>query len=279
MKNDVVILVIAHKSVLNEFEIISLKQLYKILGHYPIKFICPRGLDVSFYKEIINKPEFDFIDPCWQATYANFNKLKISPLLYKKYQYYKYILFYEPDAYVFRDELSEWCAKGYDYIGAPWFEGWHDATPTSKFIGVGNGGFSLRNVSTALNVWSWRSYFKIRKSINELWYEMLERNQALDWYRKIGSFKYFVLQFLGKNNNTRYYIQFCSGNEDVFWTEYIPKYFKKYKVAPFKDAIQFSFETNPSKLYHMNNNKLPFGCHAWMKYEYEEFWYNFIRKK
>ena len=36
-------------------------------------------------------------------------------------------------------------------------------------------------------------------------------------------------------------------------------------------AIKFSFEVMPSYLYKLNNNVLPFGCHAFEKYE-SDFW-------
>jgi len=272
MKKEVVILVIAHKAILDEHEIVSLKQLYKILGKHPIKFICPEGLNISKYKEIIDNPEFDFIDPWWQSTYANFNKLKISPLLYKKYKNYKYILFYEPDAYVFRDDLLYWCAKGYDYIGAPWFDGWSKANENSKFMGVGNGGFSLRKIDSALAIWKWYNFYKIRKPNSILVEEFKARNNELSWFKKLGSLKYLIFQILGKNNNTLFHIDHWYENEDVFWVKYIPTYFPKLKVAPYNEAYAFSFEVNASMLYKKNNNQLPFGCHAWQKYEYEKFW-------
>lgn len=50
----------------------------------------------------------------------------------------------------------------------------------------------------------------------------------------------------------------------------------KPKYPDYKKNIQFAFEKYPSYLYNLNNKKLPFGCHAWQKYEYNTFWYNFI---
>jgi hypothetical protein len=85
-KKKVVILIIAHKPQLTPSEIKSMKQCYSVLGKHPIKFICPEGLDISEYKKINPLVEIDFIDPKWQSTYAMFNRLKIEPLLYKKYK-------------------------------------------------------------------------------------------------------------------------------------------------------------------------------------------------
>ena len=45
----------------------------------------------------------------------------------------------------------------------------------------------------------------------------------------------------------------------------------------FGDALRFSFEVNPKSLYKMNNDKLPFGCHGWRKYD-PDFWKQFIKE-
>ena len=49
-----------------------------------------------------------------------------------------------------------------------------------------------------------------------------------------------------------------------------------FKIPSPKDAINFSFESNPELLYKMNNECLPFGCHAWEKYG-KHFWKQFIK--
>ena len=46
---------------------------------------------------------------------------------------------------------------------------------------------------------------------------------------------------------------------------------KLFKVPPNYQALKFSFEAMPSYLYKLNNNVLPFGCHAFEKYE-SDFW-------
>jgi len=42
--------------------------------------------------------------------------------------------------------------------------------------------------------------------------------------------------------------------------------------------MYFSFECLPGKMYGMTNKKLPFGCHAWEKYDLK-FWSSFINVK
>ena len=45
----------------------------------------------------------------------------------------------------------------------------------------------------------------------------------------------------------------------------------EFKVAKADVNYKFSFEVFPRRLYEMNNNELPFGCHAFERYDYEFF--------
>ena len=44
-----------------------------------------------------------------------------------------------------------------------------------------------------------------------------------------------------------------------------------FKVAPLEIALKFSFEREVRKCFALNNDELPFGCHAWEKYDLEFF--------
>lgn len=259
MKEQVVILIIAHKPDISDLEKASLAQCYAVLGKYPIRVICPDGMNVSEYKKIVPQAEFEFIDPKWQSSYAMFNRLKIEPFLYEKFSNYKFLLYYELDAWVFRDELEQWCNKGYDFIGAPWFEGWHEAKPESQFVGIGNGGFSLRNVDTHLKALKQFHYIK-KPSV--LW-SVFRKNPS------IGNF-FGVLADLLFRNNTFYLFNDFAGNEDYFWTHVIAPNFCGFKLPTKEEALKFSVETNPS-VFIKSESDLPFGCHGWWKYE-PEFW-------
>lgn len=280
--NKVIILIISHRAELNSFEQISLKQCYKILGEYPIKIICPEGLDVSLYKTILPNPDFDFIEPFWQATYANFNRLKTEQFLYERYKKYQFILFYEPDVFVFKNELEYWCDQNIDYIGAPWFEDWHKSTSESNLIGVGNGGFSLRNVSNVLN------QLKLLKRLR-----IIYKYENYDWKGLILHMHRLFADIL-RYKCTEPVYELSNGQEDFFWCIDMPVLYEKYidnnsfvaklfklspiqklKIADITTAMRFSMECQPARLFEMNNNNLPFGCHAWPKYDIE-FWKPFI---
>jgi hypothetical protein len=273
MENEVIILVISHKEKLSYKEQISLLQLYRILGKYPIKFICPKGLNTSYYSDLLPNIEIDFINAWWQSSYENFGKLKIRPFLYRRYKKYKYILFYEPDAFVFRDELTEWCARGYDYIGAPWFIGYSDGDSTD-FLGVGNGGFSLRKTSAMLNVWKFKYFYRMTVSAKELLGILKTKNKSSGFWKKLFNVVVFSFKLVGIFNNSHFIMKRLY-YEDVFWGQSVPEYFPTFNVANVKEAIAFSFECKPSVLYELNDKKLPFGCHAWWRYDLA-FWQPFI---
>jgi hypothetical protein len=42
-----------------------------------------------------------------------------------------------------------------------------------------------------------------------------------------------------------------------------------------KDALEFAFERYPRKCFKLNNHNLPFGVHAWEKYD-KSFWLNHV---
>lgn len=64
-------------------------------------------------------------------------------------------------------------------------------------------------------------------------------------------------------------------NEDLFFSSINEDYFK---IAPLKIALQFSFEKQVKECFLLNNDRLPFGCHAWERYD-KNFWLPFIQKQ
>ena len=264
----VAILVISHKTTLSYNEIKSLRQLYNILGHYPIKFIVPHGLDVSNYPQVNKNLEFKFIAPKWQSTYRQFNRLKIEPFIYKMFADYEYILFYELDAWVFKDNLLEWCEKKYDYVGAPWFKAEeHQSDLEKSFIGIGNGGLSLRKVSAMLKVLHSFKYVYSYKQCQLF----LDKQPNMNFIKKTLSLvKSFTI-----SNNFHYLFNNYGNNEDYFWGKYAAKHFKWFTVPDMDDALKFSFEKRCEESFKHLNGQLPFGCHKW---ENEiNFWKDYIK--
>ena len=133
-----------YKQALTPVEIVSLRQLRKVLGYYPLCFIHPESMEPD-YGELgagIGAEAFD--DVYFQST-TGYSALLLSAEFYDRFAAYEYVLIYQLDAFVFADRLAEFCQMGYDYIGAPV----RRLIPLWHAIGarVGNGGFSLRRVA------------------------------------------------------------------------------------------------------------------------------------
>ncbi len=268
MKLKTIIIIISHKTELTENEYISIKQCQNILRNHLMYFVLPKSLNSKYYSKNFPEIKHLYVNNKHLSSYKNFNRFKVSPFLYRKFREYDYMLFYEPDAFVFKDELDLWMNKGYDYIGAPWFEDFDSASKEAKFIGVGNGGFSLRKISSHLKV---LYSFKYVESPLKLWQKRKKR------FNGIKGIIYLILTFIRDStirNNTFFLFNNFTGHEDVFWNK-CGDMFKWFKVATIDEAIKFSFENHPEKLYELNNNELPFGCHAWEKYNIK-FWKPFI---
>lgn len=142
----VCIVVPVYKQYLNLFEKISLQQLLRILGNYPIYFVQPDTLEINY--EELNGYEYNickFNEWYFQST-ETYSELMLSPFFYEKFLDYKYILIYQLDCFVFFDRLSDFCDMDYDYIGAPQYHSW------TKNVVVGNGGLSLRKTKSVLGV-------------------------------------------------------------------------------------------------------------------------------
>jgi hypothetical protein len=192
------------------------------------------------------------------ATYNVFLTMKSFYLdFYQKG--FTHILICHIDAYTFKDDLEYWCKKDISYIGAPWFI-YQNNHSQMKFVGSGNGGFSLRRISDFLSV---INKIKTKPKYNNIFVKLyLSIAQICN-----GNFIFY-----------RYFIRpFSIGNihEDTFWAMSAQKIDRTFKVADERQSISFAFETYPEILFQKNDNQLPFGCHSWENYN-PEFWKKFI---
>lgn len=256
-----VVVIPIHSSTPSEMELISFQQCFRILGNHAIKIIAPKGLNLTKYNSVIHSFNVVFIDPIWQSSIEKYNKLKLSLFFYKLFDDYEFLMTYELDAFVFKDDLLFWCEKGFDYIGSPWFMGYEK--PTTEFLGVGNSGFSLRNVQAMQSAIK-KIYIK-----EAAFYPFGSKNALL--FKASTLFNYLLIYF-GENHTIQ---RAAHKNEDEFIANVITKKIKKFNVASIEEAIKFGFEVQPKFLYQMNKSTLPMGCHAWLKYD-PEFWKPFI---
>lgn len=260
MKSIVVIPI--YKSSPDEWESMSLRQCAKVLGRHGLCFVCPYGLELGPYTELTgNAVSVERFEKHYFKGIEGYNRLLKDRSFYLRFQEYDYMLIYQLDAWVFEDRLTEWCSRGFDYIGAPWFENWQSHEEGSDFLCVGNGGFSLRRVERFLQI----------TDPEERLYTL---RQAIRAYLKGGSLKERF--FYNKAGRLRKQLE--DRWEDVFFCYDLRGTRLELKTPDCKEAALFSIETSPQYVFNeVNGGKLPFGCHAWRRYQYEEFWKDYIK--
>jgi hypothetical protein len=268
---EVCIVIPVYKSIPNAYERISLLQCNKILHRYPIRLIGPQGFQFNEYFKLFDLCA-DIKTICFPKRYflnpQTYNDLLKSQRYFKTFVDFDYILMHHTDSYVFKDELHFWCEKQYDYIGAPLYE-YDGSIHPNKYIGIGNGGFSLHKVAPAIKV---LHTFKLIYSYKELKSWWLKYN----WKGRIVYLPYFLRMLMGFGRNSHSGLNNSKLNEDVFWGIQVPEKFSWYRVASFEDAFKFSMEYNCEELMRMNQNQLPFGCHQWYKNDFLSFWKKYI---
>jgi hypothetical protein len=263
-QKEVVIVIPIYKSKPENVEWSSIKQTFRVLGEYTIAFVHPLELDVEVYKSFGGNSIFQPFSDKYFLGIEGYNSLLLSQEFYERFTDYQFMLICQPDAWVFRNEISLWIQQSYDYMGAPWISEVKGDEIVYDIPSGGNGGFSLRNISVFLKV--------LRSRIR--WYTPGECwNEIRKFHGLPGSLlriPVWVAMIMGYRNNVRWFVLTFGRNEDVFWSVYALKFLHSFKAAPGIEEINFAWEKCAPELFKLQG-KLPMGCHAWEKW-YPEFW-------
>jgi hypothetical protein len=236
MKKDVVVLVPVYLTELNEKETYSLDLSMAALKEREVVFIGPEGLDLAWYRARYGEIAYRAYPPECFASIPGYSRLLLSEAFYEGYADYEFVLICQTDAIMLRDELDYWCSQPFDYVGAPWPDGYELFVNAGRLDGefgkkvhvmVGNGGFSLRRVSKTISL-------------------LREHPVPLSVFVHTGSSEDLFFAVMGSLSN-----DFVVPNEVT--------------------ASRFAMELRPSLYYGINGGQLPMGTHAWWKSE-PEFW-------
>ena len=234
--SQLIVLVPIYRPNLDELERFSLDVSFSMLSERDIRFIGPNGLDLTLYAESFPSIPFIGFDDASFASIPDYNRLLLSQDFYRQFAEYEFMLILQTDAIVLRDELNYWCAQPFDYIGAPWPDGYELFVNLGLFEGVygkrvkvqvGNGGLSLRRISKCISL------------LNEF-------DIAISVFSHTGSSEDLFFSVMGALSG-----DFIIPNEIT--------------------ASRFALELKPSYYVAVNGGKLPMGGHAWWKHE-PEFW-------
>lgn len=282
-KNCIIVIPVYNPSP-KDSEIASFKQGLTILGKHDITLITHKECDLTLYKSIMkelgSEIGIQYFAPKYFSSVKGYNDLCLSIDFYERFSDYEYMLIYQLDAWVFRDELDYWCNKGYDFVGAPLFHAHNFRKISTKFSGVGNGGFCLRRISHCLELLKGNQYKPFIMPIPLIkiyWNYLLYSDEYKSILSYIRIIPLLTIKMLGVFNNIRYF-RSKSINEDLIlgsWSAI--SWGHNANIPDFDEAMKFSFEVHPAMLYEQNNKQLPFGCHAFEKWEYDTFWRKYIK--
>ncbi|MGE3949413.1 MAG: DUF5672 family protein [Blastocatellales bacterium] len=231
---------------MNQRESVSYAQCLSVLARHNILLLAPKDMDLSKYQEEDNEVGSVRVPGEWLASHAAYDRMMLDPMFYEIFRDYKYILIYQLDAFVFSDELNKWCETDIDYVGAPWV----DRPDISR---IASDCTRIRRIFNG----------KFKRFSN------LVGNGGLS-LRKVKTFYNNLNWFRSKAKTWPYY-------EDTFFSFFLTSYNPFFRIPDFNTALNFAFETNPSKCFELNQKRLPFGCHGWDKYE-PEFWKPIFRQ-
>ena len=239
---------------LDEWETISLDSTLRVLGRHHLVMVKPKGLDTSELERRYRFTDVETFDPAYFTSVQGYNRLLLSTAFYQRFLRSRFILICQLDVFVFRDDLARWVERGYDYVGAPWVSKTAVSVRIHRlkmqlsklFLGpqdkvyryetrnrVGNGGFSLRSVATHHRL-------------------SVEMKDAIDHYLR--------------NQGTHHF------HEDIFWSIEPSKRGFAHRTPPLEEALSFSWDINPARLYKLSGGRLPMAAHGWYKRRQLEFW-------
>lgn len=242
----VAVVIPIHRVDLKTEEWMTVQHNVELLSGVDIIAVVPERLDITTLPTCLNRAKLQRIPNRWmtEGSLRGYNEMMLSAEFYQLFINYTYILICQPDAWLFRNELDVWCAKGYDYVGAPWWRRGIWSLPLLRYLfpknrrlygKVGNGGLSLRRVDSFLKT--------------------CQTQQSR-------------IQHYLRQTHHMY-------GEDVFWAiEPI-----NFRYPTMAEALQFSFDTRPQRCLETNHNQLPMGCHGWLKPQNIDFWKHYIPQK
>lgn len=266
-KNVAILVLLSTRPTLTGDEKISLRHLEYYLGKYDRYLIAPPDSPIRLEGFQIKKFARKFF-----GSVIAINHMLYDPGFFKAFEDYQYILIYHLDSLAFSDQVDKWCQMDLDYIGAPWVP-----CPDAPWVTearVGNTGFGMMKVESALKV----LYNRYQRYPGTYWLDMFTRNSRrvrplVRMMRKLQPHfpRSKIMNALVSEWDKMQNPDPHGRVGDMFWSDQAVTYLPEYKVATLEQGLEFAFEVAPEKCFQMNGGKMPFGCHAWARYD-RGFW-------
>lgn len=238
------IVIPAYQEHLDTMSTIALQSLAERTNLYEHTYlVIPEGLNVDEYRKIFKNIKTKEFNKVYFTNIYTYTQLCISCNFYAMFAEYDYMLLYQLDCYLFRDEIQHFVNMGYDFIGAPIFtekSTWK--TVKKNKPAIGNGGLSLRRIKKFIELTHPQGAFRTSNRLSD---------------KVLSS---III-------------------EDKYFCDTIPRLYGVKLYRPTLDiALQFSWDQSveyvDALLHNANLFKMPMGAHAINKYP--DYWKQYI---
>jgi len=277
-----------YKVNLNVVEYASVRRCMRILNKYDFVFVHKESLQgVDVVKPYLNELShvkswrlFALSDRFFEST-QTYSNLLTSVFFYDLFDQWDYLLVYQHDAWILSGNLESWLEKRYSYVGAPWCPDLGNDPVWTAVPGVGNGGLSLRKIKDMKAI---VSSVKFHRQPVLSMFEVISQASLLSGYgqrsalvkalvflkRLVRLSSLLLFYPVGYQNNLAF-LASKGVNEDIILGFYAKQIFKWLHIPSVREAASFSLETNPRQVATTFCVGIPFGCHAWEKYDKDFF--------
>ena len=255
-----------HKNIPSEDEQTAFCHNIQILKAHEIYLLMPQGSSYVF-DWYIKEAERHGITlrtlrapAIWDGTEAGYCRMCLCPEFYALFAANRYTVMCHLDVWVFRDELSSWAERGYDYVGAPWiYKPWRKLPGNRKCVMFpfgGNDGFSIRDTQKMIRILSGSCGYQTSLRMWAGVFTFFLRNGLFHY--KLGT----VCRGSGKVFFPRgtIYDMFCNVGEDFVFSVFMPMILPDYSVAPAEEECAFSLEY--FKLDRIKDGARPMAIHG-----------------
>ncbi len=268
--SDAVIVVPAYRETMLSWERFAFINNLKRLARYPFALVVPESLDCREYIALAPSMTIHRFPNAYFASVDGYSLLCLSKHFYETFRPFNAILICQLDAFVFEDQLEYWLANKFSYIGGAVAKSDQVSGQIIRWIGSQNGGFSLRNIDSHLQVLDSQKKINCRAIDFALYRDMLGTTleidnsalhklkiqlQSLIAQARQGFLPMSIQEYIASRQPS------CVA-EDQFWSRFAPFFHADFKVAPLQEAQHFSAQFGLEQTVPMFHEKMPFGCHG-----------------
>jgi hypothetical protein len=226
------VLIPVHRPTLSPSEEFSVFTSLGNLREHDAYWIAPQSMDTSYYLNRFGQGQVIRHPDEFFNDVQGYSRLLVSEDFYRRFCDYEFVLICQTDAIVVKPELRYWLELPYDYIGAPWPSG-YSLNLAPKELSVSGGVRCNAFVGNGgLSLRRVRTCIGLIREFSSL---------SAEWY-KFGHAEDLFFAFLGTLS-------------------------KDFVLPNVATAARFSHDIEPAYLQELIGHELPFGVHAWEKYD------------